>query len=103
MKKLLLFMFLFLVVPVWALCPISEGENVCTISNSIDKPLFQNPNINDTKAARKNINNNFLQTKGQKNSFSQTQNQSGIKMQGSLGCQFGNCETNENTNFLNNY
>lgn len=101
MKKLLLILTLSLVVPAWALCPIENGESVCTlpVDNPSGMQLFQN---NNTINSNTNINKmtNTLQPSVLNNSF--IQNQNGIQMQGSLGCQFGNCEKGGNNDFLKN-
>ncbi len=87
MKKFLLVFALILALPSCALCPIM--------------PLFQNNNTINSKLNMNNSNGiqNPSRTGG---SFSRTQNQEGIRMQGSLGCQFGNCNKEINTPFTPN-
>lgn len=102
MKKFLLVFALILALPSCALCPIEAGETVCSIQNSnTSMPLFQNNNTINSKLNMNNSNGiqNPSRTGG---SFSRTQNQEGIRMQGSLGCQFGNCNKEINTPFTPN-
>ena len=105
MKKLLIIFALFFVLPAWSACSIAEGESVCTISNtnSLNTPLFQN-NAKTGINSNQNMNmpSKTIQQSGSNYSFGQTQNQKGIQMQGSLGCQFGNCDKNNKNNFVNN-
>ena len=97
MKKFLLISALIISMPSFALCPISDGESVCTLPNSSSNiPLFQTndiPSLNPSQAE--------LQTRNNQNSLGRTRNKEGIQMQGSLGCQFGNCNKESNT-FLPN-
>ena len=101
MKKFILILTFIFIMPAWALCPIEE-EGVCKISDlNQSMPLFQSQdsagiNIN------KNMPSNSLPATNTGSSFNRTQNQSGIKMQGSLGCQFGNCNESGNNDFLPN-
>ena len=105
MKNLLLFLSFVFIFPAWALCPVDSG--VCSISDlppapspSAGIPLFKQ-NANDTN---NDMNNtvNAIQPTGLNNPFSKTQNPSGVHMQGSLGCQFGNCNRGANNDFLEN-
>jgi len=97
MKKFLFIIFiLFLGMPAFALCSIGNGESVCTLpNNSSSNLLFQNNNIgaNDNlKNNNSNMNNPAsMGSSNMNSSFGRTKNQSGLQMQGSLGCQFGNC------------
>ena len=94
MKKYLLFISMFIIFPAWALCPVGDGESVCSLSgtspSSSGMPLFQQNN------SETNLNENL------NNSFGKTQNHDGVQMQGSLGCQFGNCNKGANNDFLEN-
>jgi len=99
MKKILLTFFIMAIVPVWALCPIADGESVCSVQDSSSLPLFMNKNagtkINSSTKQNKNL--------GNFNSFGQPQyDKEGIQMKGSLSCQFGNCNTSVNNDFLKN-
>lgn len=103
MKKLLLLLTLIFVLPAWSMCSVAEGESICTLSNtgSSSMPLFQNQattGINSNQDV--NMPSKTLQPSGSNYSFGQTQNQKGIQMQGSLGCQFGNCSKNDKDNFV---
>ena len=108
MKKLFLFLSIFFIFPVWALCPVEpdSGESVCTLPGSslesTGVPLFKQKNAEDN--TKRSINNRVdtVQPTGLNNPFNKTQNQSGIHMQGSLGCQFGNCNKGANNDFLEN-
>lgn len=106
MKKLLLFLSLFLIIPAWALCPVDGGESVCSLpdasQSSSGMPLFQQNNTEENSAGGLNNSANTIRPTGLTNPFSKTQNQSGIHMQGSLGCQFGNCNKGANNDFLEN-
>lgn len=103
MKKLILIFAFFLVLPSWALCPIGEGESVCTLPNQNQgMTLFQNQNSQSFGMNEKNMPSNSLKSTDTNNSFNRTLNQSGIKMQGSLGCTFGNCNKENNNDFLMN-
>jgi hypothetical protein len=87
-------------MPAWALCKI--GENICTIpsENSVNFPSIQNTNnefgINTGHSELNNPAQNTMQSDMQK------QNLNGIQMQGSLGCQFGNCKKKQETDFMQN-
>ena len=100
MKKFILLFVCAITVPIHALCSIEEGESICTIQNSnpSSSPLFQNNNI------KQNANENNIPGKSSSlnTSFGQQQNKSGIQMNSSLGCQFGNCNKSSKTDFLNN-
>ena len=106
MRKLLLILSFLFIFPAWALCPIDSGESVCALPDSSSPasgmPLFKQNNTEMNSG--KSLNNpvNTIQPTGLNNPFSKTQNQSGIHMQGSLGCQFGNCSKGANNDFLEN-
>jgi len=100
MKKIILILTFIFIMPAFALCP--AGESVCTISGS-DMPLFQNQyNVKTNWEENKNKSLNSLNSSGMDDSFKRLQNQNGIKMHGSLGCQFGNCNSENNNDFLPN-
>ena len=106
MKKYLLFISMFIIFPAWALCPVGDGESVCSLSgtspSSSGMPLFQQNNSETN--LNENLNNSVksIQPTGLNNSFGKTQNHDGVQMQGSLGCQFGNCNKGANNDFLEN-
>lgn len=99
MKKFLLVFALLLVMPAWALCSVTEGESVCTLpQNNPGMPVFQdNSNVGELNM---DSSNTSLNPTNMDSSFSRTQNKTGIQMQGSLGCQFGNCNSEINNQFL---
>ena len=101
MKNLILFLTFIFILPAWALCPIGEGDSVCTLPNQNQgMSLFQNQNIQGLTMNESSMSSNTLKTKDTSRSFNRTLNQSGIKMQGNLGCQFGNCNRENNNDFL---
>ena len=103
MKKLILFLTFIFILPAWALCPIGNGESVCSLPNQNQgMSLFQNQNIHGLNMNNGSMPSNALNIKGTSSSFNRTLNQSGIKMQGNLGCQFGNCNRENNNDFLLN-
>lgn len=106
MKKTVLFLILIMVfIPFgWALCPIESSENVCTLPGSnTGMPLFQSQSSTGINSGEnKSMSLNVIQQSNTGGSFNRMQNQSGIKMQGSLGCQFGNCNSENNNDFLPN-
>lgn len=98
MKKVLIILLLFIGMPSFALCPIGDGESVCTLPNSSSSiPLFQTNDISNPNSPQSQ-----LQNRNNTNSFGRTRNKEGIQMQGSLGCQFGNCNNEQNSIFLPN-
>lgn len=104
MKKFLLIYAFIFILPAWSACPISSSESVCTISGSGDSGmlLFQNQNKTGINSGENTImHSNTNKSSGMGSSFNKVQNKSGIQMQGSLGCQFGNCSKNDN-DFLPN-
>jgi len=119
MKKFLLILMFVFAAPVFALCPIGDGESVCTLPNTSTQGQISDMSINspNTNALNRNVinsngmNNGDDNIKSQFNTFKPTnlnnslgniQNQSGIQMNSSLGCQFGNCNKNANPDFLEN-
>ena len=105
MKKLLLFISFIFIFPAWAMCSIDSGESLCILPNSSSSgmPLLtpqNNAGLNSDKNMGSTGNN--LQPSSLNSSFSKVQNQSGIHMQGSLGCQFGNCNKGSNNDVLEN-
>jgi hypothetical protein len=119
MKKLFLIYVLFIALPVFASCPIGDGESVCTLPNGSANGQIAGMGLNspNTNALNNNlvnpigINNNAnngmpqmntLQPSKLNNSFNSTQNQNGIQMNSSLGCQFGNCNKKANSDYLDN-
>ena len=97
MKKVLIIL-LFIGMPSFALCPIENGESVCTLPNgSSTMPLFQTNDISNSNSSQSQ-----LQNKNNTNSFGRTKNNEGIQMQGSIGCQFGNCNNEPNSTLLPN-
>ncbi len=107
MKKLLLFLSFIFIFPAWALCPVESGESVCSLSDMSSPsnlPLFkiQNEKENGSEENMDSSAVKSVQPTGLTNPFSKTQNPSGIHMQGSLGCQFGNCNRGANNDFLEN-
>ena len=102
MKKFLFVIFiLFLGMPTLALCSIGDGESVCTLpNNSSSNLLFQNNNtgVNNSNNSNSNMSNpaSMGTTSNMNSSFGRMKNQSGLQMQGSLGCQFGNCNKDIN-------
>ena len=101
MKKLILFLTFIFILPAWALCPVGEGESVCTLPNQ-GMSLFQNQNIQGLTMNENSMPSNAVKTRNKGGSFNRTINQNGINMQGSLGCQFGNCNKENNNDFLPN-
>ena len=107
MKKLLLFLSIFFIAPAWALCSVDSNETICSLSDSSsmssDMPLFKMQNSTGINSEN-NMNNpaNIIIPTGLNNSLNKTQNPSGVHMQGSLGCQFGNCNRGANNDFLEN-
>ena len=101
MKKYILIMIIIFGMPAWALCSIGDGESVCTLPNQ-GMSLFQNQSIQGLTMNENSMPSNALKTKDTSRSFNRTLNQSGIKMQGNLGCQFGNCNRENNNDFLLN-
>ena len=98
MKKLILILTFIFILPAWALCPL-DGESVCTISDS-DMVMLQNQNTQGLNMNNGSMPSNALNIKGASSSFNRTLNQSGIRMQGNLGCQFGNCNKEKSNDFL---
>ena len=101
MKKFLSLIFiLFLGMPTLALCSIGDGESVCTLPNSSSSmPLFQNNmgiNTQNTNSSNLKTPNPSQNSSNLNSSFGRTKNQDGVQMQGSLGCQFGNCNKDIN-------
>lgn len=98
MKKLLFILAILASVPAYSLCSITNGESICTLTNStnVQTPLFQqqNTNLNQTQTQ--------IQMPNNSNSLGRTQNKKGIQMQGSLSCQFGNCNYDSESTFLPN-
>ena len=107
MKKLLFFLSLVFISPAWALCSVDSNESVCSVSDfsssASDMPLFKMQNTSGINSGN-NINNpaNIIKPTGLNNSLNKTQNSNGVHMQGSLGCQFGNCNRGANNDFLEN-
>ena len=105
MKKIILILTLTFVFvsQTWALCSI-DGESLCTIpERGSNMPLFQNQNATGLNSNENNgISSNSFQSSNMGTSFNRMQNQTGVKMQGSLGCQFGNCNNGNNSGFLPN-
>lgn len=100
MKKYILIMIIIFGMPSWAVCPI--GESVCTLPDS-GMPIFQIQNNSDPGLNKKNNSpQNTLKPSGMGSSLNRTQNHDGIKMQGSLGCQFGNCNKTPGNDLLPN-
>ena len=104
MKKFLLIFILGMTMPGFALCPIGDGETVCSLENNnlSSETLFQN-----TSSFEKTNNNSMnspsqLNTQNNSSSFGRIKNSNGIQMQGSLSCQFGNCNDNSGSTFLPN-
>lgn len=106
MKKLLLFLSLIFIFPAWALCPADSGESMCSLPDSLQSssgmPLFKQKNSETDLGKGLNNSLNAVEPTGLNSTFNKTQNQSGIQMQGSLGCQFGNCNRGANNDFLEN-
>ena len=103
MKKYILIMIIIFGMPAWALCSIGDGESVCTLPNS-DSGMtsFQSPNTSGLNMNKDSMPSSSLKSTNSGSSFNRMQNQSGIKMQGSLGCQFGNCNKENTNDFLPN-
>ena len=101
MKKLILFLTFIFGMPAWALCSIGDGESVCTLPNQ-GMSLFQNQSIQGLTMNENSMPSNSLKTRNKSSSFNRTLNQNGIKMQGNIGCQFGNCNRKNNNDFLLN-
>ena len=106
MKRLLIIFVFFMSMPAWSMCPIGT-ESVCNLpaNTNSSMPIFQNrAGVGSSGVENSDLNMNNSDTtfrSGSLNSsFSQTQNQSGVQMQGSLGCQFGNCNQGVNNPFL---
>jgi hypothetical protein len=97
MKKYIIFMIIILGMPSWAVCPI--GESVCTLPDS-GITLFQNQNASGLNMNMGSMPSNSEKTRDKGSSFNRTLNQNGIRMQGNLGCQFGNCNKTSGNNFL---
>lgn len=105
MKKLIiLFLTFVFALPAWSACFINNEESVCSLSNNnfSDEQLLQNKSTIDMNSDIKSPNANTLNQSNFNDSFNQTQNNNGIQMQGSLGCQFGNCNREKNSDFLQN-
>ena len=106
MKKYLLFFIILISIPVFAICSIDSNESLCSLQqNSMTStPLFQNQNNGIKSGINLNsngsINNPPLQPSSINNSFGQQND--GIQMQGSLSCEFGNCNKGVNNTFLRN-
>ena len=101
MKKGILILLVVFGMPSWAACPL--GESVCTLPNS-DSGMtsFQSPNSSGLNMNNASMPSSSLKSTNKGTSFNRMQNQSGIKMQGSLGCQFGNCNKENNNDLLPN-
>ena len=98
MKKSILLFLVFVGMPALAVCPVENS--VCTLPDSgSGRILFQNQNVQGLNMNQNSMPSSFSKTNGTSGSFNRTLNQSGIKMQGSLGCQFGNCNKDNNNDF----
>ena len=103
MKKLILFLTFVFILPAWALCPVGDGESVCTLPNQNQGvSLFQEQRVEGLTMNDSSMPSNALKTRNKGSSFNRTLNQNGIRMQGNIGCQFGNCNRENSNDFLMN-
>lgn len=103
MKKIILILTFIFILPAWASCPLSSNENICTLSKQDSgMMLFQNQNIQGLNMNDNSMPSNSLKSTSTGDSFNRVLNQNGIKMHGSLGCGFGNCNRENNNDFLFN-
>ena len=88
MKKFYIILLLFLILPINAMCPIDDGETVCSISDvNTSLPAFQNTNTSS------NINNTQkpLQPFKTEDSINTINKPDMNNMNYNTGCQFGSC------------
>ena len=99
MKKLFLLLILYIVsMPIsYSLCPVEEGESVCTLPMDTTQvvPLFTNPNAG-TAMTNTQLN---LQPFSQENPEAMMRGQNS-ELNYNSGCQFGTCLQNPNQNRL---